>query len=315
MDSSLQLKKNNNRSMMTNSKLLKNIKSYNALYLLLILGMAYVFVFSIVPIFNQLYYSVVRFRLFGSSQFAGLDIFKEVLSSGDFTRAFGNTVIIGLLMIVFFFPIPLILALLLNEMYSKSLKRIFQTIIVIPYFISWVVVTGLFVMVLNPDGGIVNELVKFFGGQPVGFFTDERWFRKLLVITAIWKSSGYGTVIYLASISSINPDLYEAAIVDGAKRMQQVWHITLPSIKETILIVFLLQISNAFVIFDQVLIMYNPLVYSTGDVLGTYSYRQGLINFNFSQSTVVNLIGSVISFSIFEISNFFSKKATGRNLL
>ncbi|NJD02479.1 MAG: sugar ABC transporter permease [Ruminiclostridium sp.] len=314
MHSNLQLK-NYNHGKMTSLKLLKNIRSYNALYLLLILAAAYVFVFNMVPIFNQLYYSVVRFELFGNNRYVGLDIFKEVLSSGDFARAFKNTVIIGLYMIVFYFPVPLILALLLNEMLAKSFKRIFQTIIVIPYFISWVVVTGLFVMILNPDGGMVNELIKLLGGQPIGFFTDEQWFRRLLVLTAIWKSSGYGTVIYLASISSINPDLYEAALVDGAKRMQQVWHITLPSIKETILIVFLLQISNAFMIFDQVLIMYNPLVYSTGDVLGTYSYRQGLVNFNFSQSTVVNMVGSVISFSIFEISNFFSQKATGRNLL
>jgi putative aldouronate transport system permease protein len=293
----------------------KSIKTYKSLYVLLFFCIAYVIVFWIVPTYNQLFYSFVRFTLFGENKFAGLDIFKEVLKDSDFQRAFKNTVMIGLYNICFSFPIPIILSLMLNEMLLKNLKRIVQTIIVIPNFISWVVVAGLFVMVLSPENGPINEIIKLFGKEPVGFMTNEKWFRSVIVFTGIWKSSGYGTIIYLAAISSVDPGLYEAAIVDGAKRLRQVWHITLPCIRETILIVFLLQISGIFGIFDPVLIMYSPLVYSTGDVLGTYIYRVGLLGFNISEGTVIGLFGSAISFIIFEISNFLTLKTTGHRLM
>lgn len=297
------------------TKLVKSIYTYNSLYVLLILSIAYVVVFNIIPTVNQIYYSFVKFDLFGDNKFVGFEIFKEVLQSDDFQRAFLNTVVIGLCMIVFYFPIPIILALMLNEMTSFKFKRIAQTVIIIPHFISWVVVAGLFVMILSPVNGPVNELIKFLGGDSINFMTDAQWFRGVVVASSIWKYMGYGTIVYLASISSINPILYEAAIVDGAKKMRQIWHITLPGLRETILIVFLLQISNMFLIFEQILIMYSPLVYSTGDVLGTYSYRMGLVYFKFSQATVVTLVGSVISFVIFEIYNFVTKKTTGRYLM
>lgn len=315
MNTMTKLSKKNSWLLFKSSKFGKSLITYNSLYALLFLCIIYVIVFMIIPIIYQIYFSFVDYKFFGTNRFVGFDIFRRVLASGDFVRAFRNTLILGMYTLVFYFPIPLILALMLNELVFKKFKRIVQTIIVIPNFISWVVVAGLFVMVLSPVNGPVNELVKLLGGKPISFITNDKWFRSVIIIADIWKHSGYGTIIYLASISSIDPGLYEAAIVDGAQRFRQIWNITLPSLRPTILIVFLLQFSGIFGGYEQILIMYSPLVYTTGDVLGTYIYRLGLLGFKFSEASCISLFGSIISFTFFEVSNFFSQKITGRRLM
>lgn len=294
----------------------KSLKAYNVLYLLLFGAIGYLVLFKVVPAFNQIYYCFFSFSPFAGDTFNGLGFFREVFANPDFWRAFRNNIILNSYLIVFYFPIPIIISLMINEMSNKLIKKFFQSAIVIPNFISWVVVGGLFVYLLSPERGPINNFLQSAGLGSVNFMTNSKWFRSVLITSYDWKFAGYGTLIYLAAICGIDAQLYEAAEMDGAKRFGKIWHITLPCIRDTIFIVLLLQISTTFSSFtDQVLIMYNPLVYNVSDVLGTYSYREGLVKFNFSQSTVVTTVGALLSFTVFEVCSYVSKKTTGRSIL
>jgi len=247
--------------------------------------------------------------------FIGLENFKRLFSSTSFLIAFKNTLIISFLNIVFYFPLPIILALLMNELVSLKIKRAVQFVVYIPYFFSWVIVGSVFATMLSPSSGIVNEVIKAFGYDPVFFMADPRWFRIILVGSYIWRNVGYGTVIYVATLSTVDSTLYDAATVDGAGYWGKMLNVTLPGIRSTIATMLLLNISHVLNVFEQVLVMYNAAVYSVSDVLMTYSFREGLLNSNIGYAISISLFTSVISLILVMGTNKFSEKFLDESIL
>lgn len=243
------------------------------------------------------------------SEWVGLENFYRLIMTPSFLEVFKNTVVISLLRLLVGFPAPIILSVLLNEIYSKSYKKLVQTISYLPHFLSWVVLGGLFMQVLSPSGGLVNQIIQLFGGKPVYFLADPGYFVGMLIATGIWKEMGWGTIVYLAAITSINPELYEAAVVDGAGRFKQIWHITLPSITPVITILFILSMGNIINAgFDQIFNLYNPAVYKVADIIDTYVYRRGLISMKYSMASAADLFKNVISFALVFFTNYIVKK-------
>jgi putative aldouronate transport system permease protein len=234
---------------------------------------------------------------FFASNFVGLENFKYVLEMPDTIRVLWNTIYIAFMKIVAGLALPILFAILLDLISRSAIKRTIQTIIYIPHFLSWVILSGILIDVLSPVDGIVSSLMKSFGLQPVFFMANDHWFPYLLVITNTWKEFGYGTIIYLAAITSIDSSLYEAAVMDGANRFKQVMHITLPGMAPIIIVMGTLSLGNVLNAgFDQVFNLYSPVVYSTGDILDTYVYRIGLLNSQYGLATAVGLFKSVVSF-------------------
>lgn len=238
------------------------------------------------------------------SPWVGLEHFKYLFSKSGFMKAFWNTWIINGLRIVLGFPAPVILALLINEVRHTSFKRVVQTISYLPHFIGWVVLAGIFNMLLAKDTGALNHLLASIGLERIDFLQDNRWFRWIIVFTDIWKEVGWGTIIYLATIAGINPELYESAIVDGAGRFKQAWYITLPSIVPTMIILVILRLGSILTVgFDQIYNLYNPLVYDTGDIIQTYIVRQMQLNPNWSRLAAAGFIRALIGMVLLLIAN------------
>jgi putative aldouronate transport system permease protein len=228
---------------------------------------------------------------------------------GSFREVFRNTLIISSLKLVFGFPAPIIFALLLNEMRALRFKKAVQTISYLPHFVSWVILGGLFMQFLSPSSGPINIVLKSLDMRPIYFLADKNWFRPVLVITSIWKGVGWGSIIYLASLAGIDPGLYEAAEIDGAGRFRKAISITLPSLVPVITIMFIFSIGGIVKDdFDQIFNLYNHAVYSVGDVLGTYTYRVGLVDMRYSFSTAVGLFTNVISFALIILTNTITKR-------
>lgn len=253
--------------------------------------------------------------IFGSN-WVGLKYFKFIFTRHpDFYRILTNTVLINLYKLVFAFPVPIILALMLNEIANLRFKRILQTLIYLPHFVSWVIFGGIVIQFLSPSTGIVNDLVKLFGAKPIFFLTEPKLFRGIIVVTHIWKGAGWGTIIYLAALAGVDPQLYDAAIIDGASRWQQIWYVTLPSISSTIVVLLLLNIGRLmYVGFEQIFVLYNPTVYVTGDVISTYVYRIGIGNARFSMATAIGMFQSVIGLTLISVSNAMSRRFFGKSI-
>lgn len=272
--------------------------------------------FSIVPMFGI----IMAFEDYNpglgmlKSPFVGLENFRYMLQISDVRQAIANTVIIAVAKIIGNIIVPLTFAILLNELCLKKIKRPIQTIVYMPHFLSWVILAKI---VLNIFGytGPINQILGFFGQSPVQFFGEPSLFRPLVIGTDIWKSFGYNTVIYLAAILGIDPTLYEAAAVDGAGRFRRIWHITLPGIRMTVALLAILSLGNVLNAgFDQIYNLYNPLVYSTGDIIDTWVYRYGLQNLQFSLATTVGLLKSVISLILITLGYWLADKFTGYKL-
>ena len=245
----------------------------------------------------------------GGSPWVGLANFRRLFMSFDFKNVFMNTVTIAFLKFLFGFPAPIILALMLNELRYPRFKRVTQSISYLPHFISWVILTGIFMEVLSPSRGPVNALIKLLGGEPIFFLGSPKYFRGTLVVTGIWQSVGWGSIIYLAALGGVNEELYDAARVDGCGRWRRIWHVTLPGILPTVTIMLILAVGSLVDDnFDQIFNMLNPAVYSVGDVLGTYIYRQGVTNMDYSYSTAAELFRNVISLVLVVSANFVSKR-------
>jgi putative aldouronate transport system permease protein len=266
--------------------------------LMILPGLLWLFLFSIVP----LYGIVMAFqdfnpgRGFFRSRWIGFENFKYLLILGDSAQVIINTLIIAVGKMVLNLVFPLVFALLLNEVRLRVFKKMVQTIVYLPHFISWVILAS---VVLNIFGyrGLVNNVMAFFGMDPKVWMTDASLFRQLLIGTEVWKEFGYNAVIFLAALTGINPNLYEAASIDGAGRLRSTWHVTLPGIMSTIVVLGVLALGNVLNGgFDQVYNLYNPMVYSTGDIIDTWVYRMGLINLQFSLATAAGLLKSVVSF-------------------
>lgn len=287
------------------------------MYLLLVPGLAFLLLFKYTPMYGI----VIAFQDFNifdgiaGSKWVGLEQFQKLMHSDEFMQVFRNTLLISLYKIVLLFPIPIILALFLNEVGRMWFKRTVQTIVYLPHFLSWVIISGLFINILSPSGGIVNEVIKWFGGQPISFFIDNDFFRSTVVFTAGWKEAGWNAIIFIAAIAGIDQDQYEAADIDGAGRIQKMLHITLPGILPTIILMFILRIGHLLDAgTEQILTMYNPVVYETGDVIGTYVYRVGLGKMDYSFSTAVGLFNSVVGFLLIIFGNYLSKRFVKRSI-
>lgn len=280
---------------------------YRYLYLLALPGVLYFIVFRYIPMYGV----VIAFQDFSinkgiwGSEWVGFEQFRKLFQGLSFTSVFKNTVIISLYKLILGFPAPIILALLLNEVKNQKFKKVTQTIVYLPHFISWVILAGLISMFLHPDSGLINEAVKLFNeGRGIDFLVSKKYFRSILVITDIYKGIGWGSIVYIAAISAIDATVYEAAMVDGANRWKQMWYITLPELKSTIIVMFILNmggILNAG--FEQILLLYNPRVYDVADIIDTYVYRNGIMSSNYSMSTAAGLFKSVISMGLIIITN------------
>nr|WP_271752116.1 ABC transporter permease subunit [Cohnella sp. JJ-181] len=249
------------------------------------------------------------------SDWVGLKHFEDFFGSHYFSRILRNTLLISLYELLFTFPASILLALLLNELRSATLKRTVQTITYMPHFISIVVVSGMLIDFLARDGLVNNLLSSWFGVQPVAFLQESGWFRSVYISSNIWQNIGWGSIIYLSAMAGIDPSLYEAARVDGASRLRQTFHITLPGIMPTVVILLILQIGNFMSVgADKILLLYNPTTYETADVIGTFVYRKGILESNFSYSAAVGLFNSLINFTLLLSANALSRRTSEHKL-
>ncbi|KRE58076.1 protein lplB [Paenibacillus sp. Soil750] len=287
------------------------------LYLLLIPGILFLLIFKYAPMYGIIiaFQDFNIFDGFMGSKFVGLDQFEKLIHSEEFYQVFVNTLLISVYKIVLLFPIPIIIALFLNEVRKAFFKKTIQTIIFLPHFLSWVIISGLFINILSPSGGLVNNVIEWFGGTPISFFLDNQFFRSVVVFTAGWKESGWNAIIFIAAIAGIEQEQYEAASIDGAGRIRQMLHITLPGIVPTIVLILILRMGYLLEAgTEQILTMYNSVVYQSGDVIGTFVYRQGLGQQDYSFSTAVGLFNSLVGFILIVAGNELSKKLIKRSI-
>ena len=296
------------------SGLLREMYRHRAYYLIILPALVCLAVAKYVPMAGI----VLAFKNFSitggiwGSEWAGLKYFERMLQSADFLRVFRNTIVISLLKLATVFPAPILFALMLNEVFDVRLKKSFQTISYLPHFISWVVAGGLFHSFLAFEGP-VNYVLETLGRPRVVFMKDPFFFLLAVVVTGIWKTVGWGSIIYLAAIAGIDPQLYDAAQIDGAGRVQRIRHITLPAILPVIVVLFLLRIGETFDAgFDQIFNLYSPIVYSVGDIIDTYVYRQGLVNFQFSYTTAVGVSKNVLGLLLLLIVNYVIRRLGAR---
>ncbi len=286
--------------------LLKRMSKFTPFYMMAIPGFVYYILFHYWPMYG-IRIAFYDYGLLGIKGFIGLENFRELFSSATFYTAFANTLIINLISIALQLIAALVISLLLNEIMQLPLKKFAQTVIYLPHFLSWVVVASVFYLLLSPETGAVNAALKLLGFESVDFLTSSFWWRPVYWFAVLWRESGWGTIVFLAAISSINPNLYESAEIDGANRLQQALYITLPSISNVILIVLVMYLSKIFNVFESVFVMYNPLVYDVSDVLGTYVYRKGIISADYDYATAVGLFRSLVSLILVLSANWLSK--------
>ncbi|MFC5469030.1 ABC transporter permease [Cohnella suwonensis] len=290
---------------------------YKALYLMLVPGLLYFIVFKYVSILGSViaFQDYNIFKGFLRSDWVGLKWFEQFFNYPQFTRLLWNTLIISFYQIIFVFPAPIILALLLNELRNLAFKRTVQTVLYMPHFLSWVVIGGLGYMLMSPQIGLINQLIVALGAEPIHFLQEPGFFRSIIISSSIWKDMGWNAVIFLAALSGISPSLYEAAKIDGAGRWKQFIHITFPGILPTVMLLLLLKIGHVLDLgFEQIYVFLNPITYQTGDVLDTYTYREGIVQGQYSLTTAIGLFKSVAGFMLLILANRTSKAATGESI-
>lgn len=277
-------------------------------------------VFYIVFHYGPMYGLIVAFHHFRpalgflGSPWAGITHFLDFFSSYYFWRLVRNTFLLSFYDLLFGFPAPVVLALLLNEVRSQRFKKTVQTLTYLPYFISVVIIAGIIVDFTRRTG-VINDFVELFGGRRVSFLLRPDYFRTIFVTSNIWQFAGWGSIIYLAALTNIDPDLYQAAMIDGAGRLKQVWHISIPGIAPVIVILLILQLGNLMTVgFEKVLLLYNPLTYVTADIIQTFVYRRGLLQFEFSYSAAVGLVNSLINFTLLVLANYGARRYSETSL-
>jgi len=242
------------------------------------------------------------------SPWVGLENFRYLFGLKDFYLAFSNALLLNVMKLLIYFPVPILLSLALNEIPFLRYKRLLQTSVYLPYFISWVVIGGILVNLLSPSWGIVNLLIKSLGGEPVFFLGKSQYFRGIAVASHIWKTAGWDSILYLAAITAINPDLYEAATIDGASRLKRIWHVTLPGIRPTIVILLLLTVGKIMENgFEQITVLQNNSNLQASQVFETYVYKLGVVNGRFSFATTVGLFSSTIGFILLVCANAIAR--------
>jgi putative aldouronate transport system permease protein len=289
-----------------------------ALHVMLLPAVIVIVVYNYIPIagltmaFQNYNPALGMFR----SKWVGLENFAYLFTMREFARAMRNTIVIALCKIVLGIIVPVTFALLLNEVRKRSVQRIIQTMIYLPHFISWILLGGILRDILSPSSGLINMAIQALGGEPIFFLGSNRYFTGVVIISEIWKEFGYGTIIYLAALTSIDPTLYEVAYIDGAGRGQQLIHITLPGITPIIMLMTTLSVGGILNAgFDQIFNLYSPIVYETGDILDTMLYRIGLVSMQFSIATATGLLKSVVALTLILISYRIAYKTTGYRVL
>ncbi|SDS75044.1 putative aldouronate transport system permease protein [Actinopolymorpha singaporensis] len=292
------------------------IWQYRTIYLLILPTIVYFVVFAYLPMIG-LQIAFKDFRVFGgmwNSPWVGLDNFRAVLSSEKFPQLVRNTLLISTYRIVFGFPVPLIFALLLNEVRTRWFKRSIQTVTYFPHFLSWVVFAGIVINILGPSG-LLNTLLLDAGGHRVNFLTNPDTFRSVVVLTGIMKEFGWGAIIYLAALSGIDAQLYEAARVDGAGKLRQIWHVTLPGLRPVMAVLLVLSLGNLLDAgFDQIFQLYNGAVLDVGDIIDTYVYRIGLLDAQFETATAVGLFKGVVGMVMIVTANHVLRRMGQRSI-
>ena len=296
---------------------LSNLCIYRSYYLMLIPGILFYVLFHYGPMYGL----VIAFQDFyplkgvSGSKFVGLKHFKALFSNPFFLSVFKNTLVISFYKLLICFPAPILLCLLLNEVKQPMFKKISQSVSYLPHFISWVVVSGLFTELLSPSRGPINILRSMMGLETIFFVADPRWFRTILVISDLWKSVGWGSIVYLAAVTSIDPCLYEAAQIDGAGRIQRIIHVTIPALAPVFTVMFIMQsgkiLNDAF---EQVYNFLTPSTYGVGDVISTFVYRMGIQKMQYSFTTAVDLFKNVLSFGLVMLTNYISHKTSEYSL-
>ncbi|MFJ2114889.1 MULTISPECIES: ABC transporter permease [unclassified Streptomyces] len=286
------------------------------LYSLAVLPLLFFLVFRYLPMIGN----VIAFRRFqpGGSilgeEWAGLRYVRMFLGDPTFWQVFTNTLWLGTLTLVFCFPIPVVLALLLNEVRTRALKRFVQSVSYLPHFLSVVIVAGITMQILATDGP-VNHALRTLGRIPVPFLQEPEWFRTIYIGSEIWQTAGWGTILYLAALTTIDDELYEAARIDGANRWQQTWHITLPGIRPTMITLLILNIGTFMAVgFEKIMLIYNPLTYPTADVISTYLYRAGVESNSFSYAAAIGLFEAVVGLVLIFSANLLSRRTVGTSL-
>lgn len=294
----------------------KTMRKYKNVYIILLPVILYYLIFAYGPMVGNVIafqdYSITK-GLF-NGKWVGFKHFKSFLTNYTCFRLIRNTLMINLYGLIFGFPAPIILALLLNEVKISWYKRFVQTITYMPYFISTVVVAGMMLDFLDTRG-LINDIIVMLGGKEIQFLVRPEKFWGIYTISEIWQGVGWGSIIYISALSGVDMDLYEAAAIDGANRFKQLIHVTLPSIMPTIMIMLILRLGQMMSLgYEKILLIYTPAIYETADVISTYVYRKGLLELNFSYSTAVNLFNSVINFILLVTSNRISRALTGSSL-
>nr|WP_258544636.1 ABC transporter permease subunit [Micromonospora provocatoris] len=286
------------------------------LYSLAVLPLLFFLTFRYLPMLGN----VIAFRRFqpGGSLFGeywtGLRYFRLFFTDPTFWNVFTNTLVLGALTLVFCFPLPIVLALLLNEVRNRALKRFVQSVSYLPHFLSIVIVAAMVLQLLSVDG-TVNQMLRVVGGEPVPFMQQAGWFRTIYVSSEVWQTVGWGTILYLAALTTVDSDLYEAARIDGANRWRQTWHVTLPGIRPTMVTLLILNIGTFMAVgFEKILLLYNPLTYPTADVISTYLYRVGIVSGNLSYAAAIGLFESVIGLTLVLSANAISRRTVGTSL-
>ncbi|HHT74418.1 MAG TPA: sugar ABC transporter permease [Firmicutes bacterium] len=270
------------------------LRKYAQLYLMVLPTIAYFLIFSIYPIIQGVITSTQKPRLLGGGEYVGLANYRDVLQDRTFWQALTNTLVLSGGMIALGVIIPFIVAIALHEVPFAPLRKLTQTIIYTPHLFSWVVVGGIWIQVLSPTRGLVNEVIKLFGARPIHFLADTGWIRPTLILLNSWKGTGYNAVIYYAALSSLDPQIYEAATVDGASRWQKITKLTVPLLLPTVGVVFMLSAVGALRIFDQVFILRNAATTRTINVLMTYVYDLGMVQFRLGMSTAASFLVTLV---------------------
>jgi putative aldouronate transport system permease protein len=291
-----------------------NLKYY---YLMLSLPIIYFLIFRYIPLFGN----ILAFRryipggsIFGT-QWVGLKYFRMFMSDSLFWRAFFNTLILSFFNILFTFPVVIIFVLLVNEVHNRTVRKLYQTISFLPYFLSLVVIVGMLKEILSPSTGLVNQIITNLGGEPIFFVNEPAWFRPIFVTSGIWQFLGFNAIIYLAALSNIDERLYESAMIDGCGRWKQTLHITLPGLAPMIIITLILRVGTILIVgFEKALLLYTPNNSTTSDLISLLVYRQGILNSDFSYATAVDLFNAFIGIILIGASNYLARKNSETSL-
>ncbi|WP_281888496.1 sugar ABC transporter permease [Paenibacillus sp. YYML68] len=288
-------------------RLMKNI----SIYLMILPGVLFFIIFKYIPMYGLIisFQDYKPFKGISGSDWVGLKHFERLFTEPDFLNILSNTLILFGMNLLFYFPVPIILALMLNEVRVELFKKTIQTLIYMPHFMSWVIIVSISFVMLTMDGGIINDLLVHFGFQEINFLLSPDWFRPTYILQVIWREAGWGTIIYLAAIASIDPQLYEAARMDGAGRLRQIWHITLPAIRSVIIVLLILKIGDVLELgFEHVYLLLNSMNRNVAEIIDTYVYTAGLRQGQFSYSAAIGFFKSLIGLVLVMLANKLAKK-------